>query len=250
MFSLPNKVCLISIPKAGTHLAHKALQLLTDYTLKAKGPISKNFNLEQMKDYLTTNYVKGHIPCIYNNKSVLKKNNVKAILIYRDPRDVIVSKVFWHHKQNIEKLSKVEFDKILLKLIYKWNPSFHLRENDKAMSHYFNTIDSVYRKAYLPWAKENFVYTTTFEKLVGSRGGGNDYLQFKELQNIAKHIGLKPNTDKLKVISSKLFGYTFTFKKGLVGSWKKYFNKKHKNAFKKIAGQLLIDLGYEQDFNW
>lgn len=29
-----------------------------------------------------------------------------------------------------------------------------------------------------------------------------------------------------------------------------YFSAEHKDTFKEVAGQLLIDLGYEQDFDW
>lgn len=41
-----------------------------------------------------------------------------------------------------------------------------------------------------------------------------------------------------------------TFRKGQTGGWKKHFTSDQKKLFKKVAGQLLIDLGYEKDFNW
>lgn len=31
---------------------------------------------------------------------------------------------------------------------------------------------------------------------------------------------------------------------------KSLINGQHKEKFKRVAGQLLIDLGYEQDFDW
>ena len=38
--------------------------------------------------------------------------------------------------------------------------------------------------------------------------------------------------------------------KGKKGGWKNFFQEEHKQAFKKIAGDLLIELGYETDLNW
>ena len=43
---------------------------------------------------------------------------------------------------------------------------------------------------------------------------------------------------------------TSHFRKGMAGDWQNHFNNRHKNLFKKHAGQLLIDLGYEKDNNW
>jgi len=41
-----------------------------------------------------------------------------------------------------------------------------------------------------------------------------------------------------------------TKRKGIVGDWRNLFTQKHKDYFKEVAGQLLIDLGYERDMNW
>jgi hypothetical protein len=38
--------------------------------------------------------------------------------------------------------------------------------------------------------------------------------------------------------------------KGAIGGWKNKFEHSHKEAFKKVAGNLLIELGYETDYNW
>ncbi len=38
--------------------------------------------------------------------------------------------------------------------------------------------------------------------------------------------------------------------KGQAGSWRELFTAADKALFKSIAGQTLIDWGYEQDLNW
>ena len=39
-------------------------------------------------------------------------------------------------------------------------------------------------------------------------------------------------------------------RKGIIGDWRSRFTDEDKQTFKGMAGSLLIELGYEQDFNW
>ena len=61
----------------------------------------------------------------------------------------------------------------------------------------------------------------------------------------------KGSNGKAEEVAVELFSEpTQTFRKGVAGEWKTHFKEAHKRVFKEIAGQLLIDLGYEKDFNW
>jgi len=40
------------------------------------------------------------------------------------------------------------------------------------------------------------------------------------------------------------------YRKGVVGDWKNVFTEENKHIFKEIAGDLLIELGYEEDGSW
>ena len=113
----------------------------------------------------------------------------------------------------------------------------------------FHGIDCFFY-AYLNWMNQPFVYTTYFEKLVGAKGGGSAEMQLEEIINIAKFLDINLSPKNAQLIADSLFGGTGTFHEGQIGSWKKYFKPEHKNAFKQLAGNLLIELGYEQDFNW
>ena len=103
---------------------------------------------------------------------------------------------------------------------------------------------------FMGWIKEKKIYTVRFEHLVGPQGGGSRIKQINEIICIAKHIGVKITIKMAKKIAINLFGNSATFRKGQIGSWKQYFNKAHIEQFKKECGKLLIDLGYEKDFNW
>jgi sulfotransferase 6B1 len=41
-----------------------------------------------------------------------------------------------------------------------------------------------------------------------------------------------------------------TFRKGRSGEWRNYFKEEHKQQFKQVTGDLLVQMGYEQDDNW
>ena len=40
------------------------------------------------------------------------------------------------------------------------------------------------------------------------------------------------------------------YRKGIQGDWVKHFSRSNKDYFKEQYGQLLIDLGYEENFSW
>jgi hypothetical protein len=43
---------------------------------------------------------------------------------------------------------------------------------------------------------------------------------------------------------------TSFFRKGIAGDWKNVFTEQDKRDFKTVAGDLLIEIGYEKDKNW
>ncbi|HYZ05733.1 MAG TPA: sulfotransferase domain-containing protein, partial [Rubrobacter sp.] len=40
------------------------------------------------------------------------------------------------------------------------------------------------------------------------------------------------------------------YRKGIAGDWKNHFTEKDRRVFKEEAGELLIQLGYEEDLDW
>ena len=58
------------------------------------------------------------------------------------------------------------------------------------------------------------------------------------------------NYEQIQKISNELFGGTITFWNGKINNWKVHFSEDHKKEFKQIAGNLLIELGYENSTDW
>ena len=101
----------------------------------------------------------------------------------------------------------------------------------------------------LPWLTSPNVLAVRFESLarMESRtqtlGSIGQYLlgdKFHRIQReviLAMESGCNPSHSK-------------TFRKGTGGEWKNYLSQTQKKIFKDCAGQILIDLGYEKDFDW
>ena len=183
-----------------------------------------------MNSFLTEPFLlKAHIIHINENIMQINKSNIKACFIYRDPRDQIVSSALFLTKE-LPVLAKFDINIIIDKLITEIGKLYHL---------------------FLPWQFEPYIYTTTFEKLIGENGGGSRDAQVREIIAIANHIGIQIDLEQALDLSEQLFGGTATFREGQIGSWKTHFLERHKTAFKEGPGQQLLELlGYEKDTNW
>ncbi len=283
LFGNDKKYICITIPKTGTHLVinyFKELGLINPLTnnspnilfnekmrflnkKSSKGYYKGNYDIESvdpipknLKKWLHSSYKKGlrwsHFPYTKEFSALISKKTKNNFLTIRDPRDQVVSMAFMLYKHSSGK--SVPFDTLLLDLIdgkkrnfVPWGVEIH----------------SIYPLAwelgivgfyglYLPWLKNKDFYLIRFENLVGPQGGGTEELQLQEMKNIAKHLGIDFSDISYKKMSNNIFGGTWTFREGSIGSWKKYFTPEITAAFKATKGacQLLIDLGYETDTTW
>ena len=245
------KIFSISIPKSGTHLIRKCLEKMTGRGLMIGHIGASDFTTIDKDRLVSTSnkYFFGIHPLpTKHHINLLKKHNFKAIFIYRDPRDLVISMAYYI-KANNWPAGKLPVEDLIMKLITNYSIVYGPEAWQCSKWLHLKGIDDFYHH-YLPWANQPFVYVTTFEKLVGSKGGGSANAQLQEINNIASHIGISLTEQDIEKITNNMFGDSPTFRSGQIGAWKKGFTTTHKTQFKKKAGQLLIDLGYESDFNW
>lgn len=241
--NIDKKIFITTVPKAGTGLLSKLIQLITN----RESAFSKDiFELDPMSEINSQIFIVSHAIYKFQYQEHLTKN-VKGLFLLRDPRDLIVSLAHWIKKTNAwpAEVTDLPMKQLISKLIHEARLII-FRTNKTS-----NTIDALYREDYLPWLKQEAIYTTYFEKLVGPHGGGTKQEQIQEIIAIANHCGKSISESEALSIASKSFGVSGgTFREGKIGSWKKHFTPQHKLEFKQIAGQLLIDLGYEKNLSW
>lgn len=246
-------IILNSIPKCGTHLASKCIELLTKktcYNVRWNHKVEPDrffYSGEDTEDLKSiffkrssNEFVSCHSTYSTSLVDIIIKSGYKCIFIYRDPRAQVVSMARWKIKFNANKgmnLSDSIMSLIGDSALYKvgW------RNVENILGLYVS---------YMPWALNDKFLAIRFEDLVGPQGGGELKTQIQTVSAIANFIGVQCKKRRLESIAKGLFGGTSTFNEGLVDGWKEYFTDEHKKAFKKVAGQLLIDLGYEKNFNW
>lgn len=246
------RVVVITPEKTGTHLLTKLISKLINkevhncwnYTLSAAELSNLIDEVEKENCFL-------HIHALPTSEiiSTLKKRKCKVCFLMRDPRDVVVS--LFHYIEKGWSIGPCGLDKPYGAL----SPKDKLQELITGKRYKFPAVAKIIVRRLL-WMKQDsgFVYTAHFENLVGSQGGGSDKAQLQEIKSIAHHIGLKISQKRLKEIAANLWGADpgekTTFRQGQIGGWQEIFDEEHKQAFKKLYGQLLIDLRYEKNKDW
>lgn len=188
---------------------------------------------------------------LFYNKSnidLLQSKNYKIIYLMRDPRDQLVSMLFYIREKNWgfeecnmqTEFGTLSFDDQLMELItgerYGTSALYYMFGNRKQ----FITEDP------------QFLYVVHFENLVGENGGGSSDKQINEILNMIGFLNIDITTEEVIKRTKDIYGKPNegTFRSGQIGEWRKYYSLEHINAFKSYFGVELIELGYENCFDW
>jgi hypothetical protein len=245
------RVILNSIPKCGTHLLQSLLLAIgvpfyTNelYVNDERAPAL----LDDMLMHGRGRAILGHLVVSDSYRTIAARRQARILFITRDPRDQVVSHVFHYRTHTDHPLHPYfrdrvpDLDAALMAGIRGFGPGpeGHLAD-----------VDTFYRY-FLGWKDVPGVYSTTFERLIGAEGGGSAQQQLQEVHNILRHVGAPLRGGRVaRLVARRVFSrQSPTFRAGRIGGWRQYFNDDHVRAFKEVAGQLLIELGYERDTAW
>lgn len=237
-----SKILVNSIPKAGTNLMDSILQELPGLVPKAGRTLMEwDFTPERtINKILSTKrgfYQLAHLPAHENLLSTLNESDIKTLFIVRDPRDVIVSNFKYvlgidvTHKSH-QYIKSLNNDKERIKACI-------LGKED-----IISPLHEVYAQ-YAGWLGQDNCLTVKFEELVGSRGGGDDNLQKKNILSIALFLNIFLEDKKLNEILEKTkIPNTPTFRVGKVGGWTNYFDEDLLSIFDKHMADMMKRYGY------
>lgn len=183
-------------------------------------------------------YVSAHLP--YSNvlSDFFQSHRFRIVHIIRDPRDVLVS--YMNFQKNSSK--------------FPFHKEYSLMNTDEIIDHIFTDIRK--RKVVsaslksrivngLGWLNDPSVYSTSFEKLIGTKGGGNAEIQEKIVNEICEYLGINLSRNRILEISELVFDCTSeTFNKGKIGQWKTVLNEKQKSLVNIKLKSLLKEMGY------
>jgi hypothetical protein len=186
----------------------------------------------------------GYLYATTENMAQLSQPGWAHFLILRDPRDVVVSEVFYALEINPdhllhEQLASLEDMEARLNMLIRGIPHGPLARVD-VRGHY---------RRFLPWLQQENVHAVRFEDLLERpRPALSAMLTHLTERGFDPKISHETAVDVLQrqMAPEK----SETFRKGKTGEWRNHFTERNMQVFKDVAGDLLIRLGYESDADW
>jgi len=247
----------ISFPKSGTHLLDQILlgvasvapysKRLHSFYAEYEGESGKKRSPGQAVAWLDSlrpcDIASAHL--FARPEAVQRVCSPKFVpyFIFRDPRDVVVSHVFYVTDMEARHVHH-EY--------YRSLPDFNARlavsilGRPDAGIEFPNIADRF--APYLDWLDHDEVLAIHFEDLINDRAAALTRIMEHLLARASIRASRESILDAME--SSINPKRSPTFRSGKTGEWKKYFTADHKEIFKREAGDLLIRLGYEQDDTW
>jgi sulfotransferase 6B1 len=247
----------ISFPKSGTHLLDQILlgfasvapysKRIHSFYAEYEGESGRKREPEQALAWLDSlrsgDVASAHLFARPDAVTRVCSSAFIPYFIFRDPRDVVVSHVFYvtdmeaHHVHHAHYQSLPDFD-ARLKVSILGRPDAGIE--------FPNIADRF--APYMDWLNHPEVLTVHFEDLIHDRAAALTRIMDHFLSRVALQASRRSILDGLE--SSINPKRSPTFRSGKTGEWKKYFTEEHKRIFKEVAGDLLVRLGYEKDNNW
>ena len=253
-----------SYPKSGTHLLYQIL-----YSIPGLKKWDDIVSVQALCGIMNTSshirwkigsapdgsIVRSHLMYCDEILEILQQEKCQRFFIYRDLRDVAVSHARWVVKEEKIFLHQIyqqiaDFDEQLMRSI-KGVPvgsPFGSNLSQPDIGQDFSRWQG--------WIDDPNTLAIKFEDLVGERGGGSEEKRLDKVKQILDRLAINLSAQEIKskfasYVMNPMESHTFVKgAKGKKGGWKTIFQPHHKQAFKQVAGDILIELGYETDLNW
>jgi hypothetical protein len=209
----------------------------------------------------------------------LRDVDYRGVHVIRDPRDILVSGYFSHlkshvsspdvnpwmieHRQRLKKVSKedglsleIDYCETFFERLATWdfsNPRIYETRFEVLTANAFDEFRKIFDFVGLPITNISVLFDLSLLRVplrtalqrFGFKTANNEIPQI-----VFKYI-LHRNSFKSKASRKKgTEDRSSHYRKGVQGDWVNHLKGKNKDKFKERYGQLLIDLGYTQDFNW
>jgi hypothetical protein len=244
-------------PKSGSHLLLQILNGFTQimpYKYVAADPVrtiryeggrrSADEILADLRSIPDGEIGWGYVDATPENASFLTEAGRVNYFIYRDPRDMLVSQVFFATDMH-EEHGMHDY--------YKSLPGFGERlkvaitgidKDGLKMVSVKQRYEGVFQ-----WLEQKNVMCIRFEDLINNRDATLSAM-LDEVEKTGYRIPTPRETALSVLVEAIQPKKSHTFRSGKTGGWKQHFTDEHKSLFKDVAGDLLVKLGYEENNDW
>jgi hypothetical protein len=247
----------ISFPKSGTHLLDQILlgfsniapysKRLHSFYAEYEGESGRKRSAEAAIQWLDSlrpgDIASAHLFARPEAIERVCSASFIPYFIFRDPRDVVVSHVFYVTEMETRHVHHEYYQSL---------PDFNARLNASILGRPDLDVEFPDIAArfvpYVEWLAHDEVLSIHFEDLINDRAAALN----RVIEHFLSHAALQtPRQLILESLESSINpSRSPTFRSGKTGEWRKYFTEEHKNIFKNVAGDLLVRLGYEKDLGW
>lgn len=186
----------------------------------------------------------GYVETSSENVAFLCSPHRVNYFMYRDPRDLLVSQVFFATDMH-EDHGMHEFYKALPDFGERLKVAITGIDQDGL---YMVNVKQRYASVF-EWLEQPHVMCVRFEDLINNRDATLEAM-LDEVESTGYKIPT-PREQALSVLVAAIQPRkSHTFRSGKTGGWREHFTERHKELFKDVAGDLLVKLGYEKDQDW
>ncbi len=248
----------ISFPKSGTHLLNQVLlgfaqvapfaRRLHSFYAEYEGISGKKRPADEALRWLDIlkprDVAAAHLFARPQAVAMVCTPKFLPFFIYRDPRDVVVSHVFYVTEMASDHVHHQYYAEVLQTFEARLTTSILGRPE---MAIEFPNIAARFQP-YVDWLNHPEVLSLQFEDFIQQRRSALGRVADHFLARVPLDV---PREQVVAVLETAIQPEKSpTFRSGRTGEWRKYFTPEHKQIFKEVAGDLLIQLGYEKDKDW
>jgi len=245
-----------SFPKSGTHLLLQILEALpntTHYGSFIATTPTLSFRERSLRSHRRLveriapgELIPGHLYYRPEHHALLASKRCVHYFIYRDPRDVVVSEAFyltymnrWHRLHRYFKSLPSDRERITFSI---------LGSSYRKVPYDYPDIAERFRW-YRGWLEQPDVCSLTFEELAPERRRATTHRLIRfYLDRVGSSEACNGLVDRaLAAVDSSA---SKTFRKGTVGGWVDEFTPEHREQMRRVAGRMLVELGYESSLEW
>jgi hypothetical protein len=246
-----------AMPKSGSHLIIQVLQGLTrlgPFVNPGFPPLNRTEDNRKLDDTAILANIRrlrsgdiayGYLQASEPYVAALTALGLASVFVYRDPRDMIISHIFYATEIHEEHWMHEYYTQTLHTMEERIDAAIRGVEEPGAE---LTPIRERYAR-YQGWLAQPAVLCLRFEDLIldqaAAFGRLLDYLA-------GRHFTPKaPRPQAIAVLQEAVAPRrSGTFRKAKPGNWREHFTEANKTLFKQQAGDLLIELGYETSEDW
>jgi len=246
-----------AMPKSGSHLIFQVLQGLTSlgpFVNSGFPPINRGEDNRKLSDQAVLANIQrmlpgdigyGYISATPTFVAALTRPRRATVFVYRDPRDMIVSHIFYATQMHPDHWMRRYYTETLSTMEQRINAAI------QGVDQPGSELTPIRRRyeGYLGWLEQPEVLNLRFEDLILDRQAA-----LKRLLDYLKRRGFILRVPRVQAVATLDAAIvptkSGTFRKGQPGNWREHFTDANKALFKEKTGDLLIRLGYEVSDDW